>query len=138
LILFTTTVIFSFNDYLGMVAASALVMLAAINDTMGQSHVISHPFLSRRGELTYSLYMVHPIIATVFITGIFLRFLGRSPIVVYGSIFTTFAIAFVLSTLCYKHFEMPLQRWVLQLGRGKNIPELSVTSTSDLPTPDRI
>ena len=138
LILFTTTVIFSFNDYLGMVAASALVMLAAINDTMGQSHVISHPFLSRRGELTYSLYMVHPIIATVFITGIFLRFLGRSPIVVYGSIFITFAIAFVLSTLCYKHFEMPLQRWVLQLGRGKNIPELSVTSTSDLPTPDRI
>jgi peptidoglycan/LPS O-acetylase OafA/YrhL len=138
LVLFTTCVIFSFNDYLGMVAASALVMLAAINDIMGQSHIISHPFLSRRGELTYSLYMVHPIIATVFITGFFLRVFGRSPIAVYGSITATFVIAFVLSTLCYKHFELPLQRWILQSGQKKRVPELSVSSSSDLPAPDRI
>ena len=138
LILFTTCVVFSFNDYLGMVAASALVMLAAINDDIGQSHIISHPFLSRRGELTYSLYMVHPIIATVFITGIFLPIFGRSPIAVYGSITVTFAIAFVLSTLCYKHFELPLQRWVLQLNKKKRAPQQPITSSSEIPAPDHV
>jgi peptidoglycan/LPS O-acetylase OafA/YrhL len=138
LILFTTCTIFSLNDYLGMVAASALVMLAAINDTMGQSHIISHPSLSRCGELTYSLYMVHPLLATVFITGIFLRRFGPSPIVVYGSIFVTFVIAFVLSTLSYKHFELPAQRWLLQLGQKKRAPGVSITSSSELPAPDRV
>lgn len=138
LVLFTTCVIFSLNDYLGMAAASALVMLAAINDTLGQSHIISHPFLSRRGELTYSLYMVHPIIATVFITGIFSRIFGRSPIAVYGSIVVTFVIAFVISALCYKHFELPVQRWVLQFGQKKRVHELSITSSPELPAPDRV
>ena len=138
LILFTTCVIFSFNDYLGMVAASALVMLAAINDTMGQSHVISHPFLSQRGELTYSLYMVHPLVASVFISGIFLRVFGTSRIAVYASISVAFAIAFSLSTVCYRYFELPVQRWALQIGEKKRTPELSVTSSAELSTPDSV
>ncbi len=137
LVLFTSCTLFSFNDYLGIVAASALVMFAAINDNMGNSHIISHPFLSRRGELTYSLYMIHPLVASVFISGIFLRVFGVSRIAVYGSISVAFVIVFVLSTLCYKHFELPLQRWVLQLGQKKHASEPDARSSSELPAPDR-
>jgi peptidoglycan/LPS O-acetylase OafA/YrhL len=138
LVLFISCAIFSLNDYLGMVAASALVMFAAINDNMGHSQFISHPFLSQRGELTYSLYMVHPIIASVFISGIFLRIFGTSTIAVYGSISAAFAIAFVLSALCYKYFELPTQRWILQWGQKKRRAEIPVTSPSGLATPDRV
>jgi peptidoglycan/LPS O-acetylase OafA/YrhL len=138
LVLFTSCTLFSLNDYLGMAAASALVMFAVINDNIGNSHMISHPFLSQRGELTYSLYMVHPIIASVFISGIFLRLFGSSRIAVYGSISVAFAIAFILSLLCYKHFELPLQRWILQLGHKKCAPDLSEASSSELPAPDNI
>jgi len=138
LFLFTSCILFSLNDYLGMASASALVMFAAINDSMGQSHIISHPILSQRGELTYSLYMVHPLVASVFIAGIFLRIFGDSMIAVYGSIFVAFAIALVLSTLCHKYFELPLQRLVLQLGQKKSVSALPVTSSSELPAPDRV
>ncbi|HEY6376202.1 MAG TPA: acyltransferase [Edaphobacter sp.] len=138
LLLFTACTLFSFNDYLGMIAASSLVMFAAVNDNMGHSRFISHPRLSRGGELTYSLYMIHPIIASVFISGIFLRIFGTSRIAVYGSISAAFAIAFILSLLCYKHFELPLQRWILQMGRKNNATEQYVASSSELPAGDRI
>jgi len=59
-------------------------------------------------------------------------------IAVYGSIFVAFAIALVLSTLCHKYFELPLQRLVLQLGQKKSVSALPVTSSSELPAPDRV
>jgi peptidoglycan/LPS O-acetylase OafA/YrhL len=132
MVVFIACTFFSLNDYIGMLAASTLVILGAVNDYLGKSNYVSNRMLSRHGELTYSVYMIHPIVASILITGVFTRVFSPSATVVYVAILVSTTVTLVLSALSLRYFEQPLQRWIVQLGKDNGRPELAVPSSGEL------
>jgi peptidoglycan/LPS O-acetylase OafA/YrhL len=77
------------------VAVSAFVC-----DFTGRRTLVSWASISRRGYLTYSIYMLHTVIATVVISFIFPRTFGRSESAVLAAVacsaILTYAAAYVV------------------------------------------
>ncbi len=114
----TATVSLSLNDYEGLASASFVVIFAVIAEHRGALRYISHPWLSRRGDLTYSIYMLHPVLATVVISGIAPKLLGRSREGIIGAILVATAATYVLAKVSFKYFETPARKWWMRsLGR---------------------
>jgi peptidoglycan/LPS O-acetylase OafA/YrhL len=100
----------SLNDYIGLVAASLVVSFAAIADHRGLASYVSNKWLNKRGELTYSIYMIHPLVATAIISGLGAKLGGQSPLAIWIAVLAATGMTYALAVLSYKHFEKPARR----------------------------
>ncbi|MDO6415939.1 acyltransferase [Sphingomonas sp. BIUV-7] len=66
--------------------------------------------ISDRGYLTYSLYMLHVPVSTVFLSFVFPRLLGASPAALAASIVLATIILFAAAELSFRLFEQPLRK----------------------------
>lgn len=107
------TVLFSLNGYMGLISASLLVIFAAVSDHRGLGRSVSHPWLSNRGELTYSIYMLHPLVATVLISGIGAKLLGESLVAIAVTVIAAIGVTYIVAKVSYEHFEKPARRWCI-------------------------
>jgi peptidoglycan/LPS O-acetylase OafA/YrhL len=70
--------------------------------------------LSRQGQLTYSIYLVHPVVATTWLAFLGPRLLGTGFVANWSTLAIGLAAVFAGSAASYRWFEEPLRR---RLGR---------------------
>ncbi|WP_174279257.1 acyltransferase family protein [Sphingomonas bacterium] len=98
--------------YLMLAASWGLVAAGLLADQAGVSTLLSVRPISAQGRLTYSIYMLHVPVTTVFISFVFPRLLGRSPAAAAVSIGLGVVIIALLSAASFAWFENPLRRWI--------------------------
>lgn len=104
------------DQYITLALIWAVVMLAYVCDRAGASTWLSARWLAGRGVLTYSLYMLHPLVATVFLTVIFPRLFGTSlPARIVG-VLASVPIVYASAVLSLRYFETPARRVINQWG----------------------
>jgi peptidoglycan/LPS O-acetylase OafA/YrhL len=91
-----------------------LVAAAYCCDLGGVSTPASEKFISDQGKLTYSIYLIHPVVATIWLAAIGKHLLGHVPGGSWIAVVIGFALVFALSSLSYRFFEEPLRK---RLGR---------------------
>lgn len=96
--------------YLLLATLQLVVATAYLADIQGRVTPMSWAPLSRRGYLTYSLYMLHVPVATVFLSFVFPRLLGEGRTGHAIAFIAAMAILFVLADLSFRKFEDPLRR----------------------------
>jgi peptidoglycan/LPS O-acetylase OafA/YrhL len=106
-------VMLSLNDYIGLLSASLLVSFAAVADHRGLTRNVSNEWLNKRGELTYSIYMIHPLVATVLISGVGAKLGGESTPAICGTVCVATGVTYALARLSYEYFEKPARRWCM-------------------------
>ena len=100
------------DDYclLGLVY---LVVISAFLAEGGSSNLfVGKPILSNRGEMTYSLYMLHTVIATVFISFAFPKIIGLSLAARVAAVIGGFVLSYVAARCSLRYFEEPARRWL--------------------------
>ena len=91
-----------------------LVAAAYRCDLSGVWTPASEKFVSDQGRLTYSIYLIHPVIATIWLAAIGKHLLGHMPGGPWIAVAIGFIFVFILSALSYRFFEEPLRK---RLGR---------------------
>lgn len=95
-----------------LVTVYVFVASAYLMDISGRSTLFSARAFSGNGYLTYSIYMLHPLFATVFIAFLFPKLIGT------GFWATSAAVAFatvgtlIAAWISFHLFEMPLRRLI--------------------------
>jgi peptidoglycan/LPS O-acetylase OafA/YrhL len=101
---------------------------------MGRRTLVSWRPLSSRGYLTYSIYMLHTVVATIVIA-VLPRIFGTSPWATAGLVTFAALVTFCLAELSYRYFETPLRgainRWPRR--RKKGVVEGWVPTDADGP-----
>lgn len=87
-----------------------IVASAYACDLKSISTLPAAPFISRHGQLTYSLYLIHPMVATAWLSVVAPRLLHILPGNMWLAVFLGFLITFGLSILSYQIFEEPARR----------------------------
>lgn len=100
------------SNYLLLATLWLLVATGFFSDLQERSTFAAWSPLSGRGYLTYSLYMLHLPVTTVFVSFLFPRILGHSVIAQGISLTAAVAILFLLSIASFRYFEDPLRRWL--------------------------
>lgn len=89
---------------------------------------VSAAWLSRRGELTYSLYMLHTVVATVLLAVLFPRLLGTTPAARAAGVLLALPVLYFAARLSLARFETPLRRAIGRWGeRAFAAPQEIVT-----------
>jgi peptidoglycan/LPS O-acetylase OafA/YrhL len=99
-------------DPLIVLVCYGVVSFAAIADQKGLATYASWKPISRLGDLTYSTYMLHSLVATVFMSVIFPKVLGTSLLATSFSIVLALAITIFISIISLRFFETPARRWI--------------------------
>jgi peptidoglycan/LPS O-acetylase OafA/YrhL len=98
------------NIYVLLCAAYLVAFLGLLCDVAGGHTLLSWAPISGLGVLTYSVYMLHTLLATVLLSFVFPRLFGNS----FGVMAAGVAVAAVgtlfLSIVSYKYFEEPVRR----------------------------
>jgi peptidoglycan/LPS O-acetylase OafA/YrhL len=68
--------------------------------------------ISSRGYLTYSIYMLHTVLATIVISFIFPRMFGKSPNAVLAAVACSAVLTYAAAYLSYWYFEAPLRSYI--------------------------
>jgi peptidoglycan/LPS O-acetylase OafA/YrhL len=100
------------NGYVLLVAACLFVTLALMADRDGLRTTLSSPILVLSSHLTYSIYMLHALVATVFLSFVFPRVLGglySYEWVRIVCIVTGIALTVIAAKLSYRYFEKPMR-----------------------------
>jgi peptidoglycan/LPS O-acetylase OafA/YrhL len=98
------------SGYAVLAAVYVLVTTAYLCDLRGIATVAAWKPLSDRGYLTYSLYMLHVPVTTVFISFVFPRLIGTTPAAQFVSVLLALAILFGASWASFRWFENPLRK----------------------------
>ena len=116
-VLFTVSAIALAVAMLAAVSGYALLALVYIVvasgyicDLRGAPTGASWAPLSRRGYLTYSLYMLHVPVTTVFVSFVFPRLLGSGSTAQAVGMALAIVILFVVANLSFRWFENPLRK----------------------------
>ena len=109
--------IFAPNPYLLLAIVWAIALFAFLADLGEKPTWASVPALASRGPLTYSLYMLHPVIATVVVSFAFPRLFGRSDAALWASLAVAAVLTWIAAVVSHRWFETPLRRWIG--GRGR-------------------
>jgi peptidoglycan/LPS O-acetylase OafA/YrhL len=108
-------VVIGANDYVLLACVYGVVACAFACDLSNQPTIPSWTPISSFGYLTYSIYMLHTVVATVLLTALLPRLLGTSTgmmlVAVIIAAFTTLGLAM----LSYRYFEEPLRRRINSL-----------------------
>jgi peptidoglycan/LPS O-acetylase OafA/YrhL len=101
--------IFGFNDYLILLILILFVSAAFIADRDRVKSPFSAQLLSSMSYLTYSMYMLHGVIATVFLAYVFPKLLGNSLEMKIVAVFASILITLIVSMVSFKYFENPVR-----------------------------
>jgi peptidoglycan/LPS O-acetylase OafA/YrhL len=107
------------SDYLLLGCVYVVVASAFVCDLTGRHTFASWTPISSRGYLTYSIYMLHTVIATIVISFIFPQIFGKSPSAVLAAVTCSAVLTYAAAYLSYRYFETPLRSY---LG-GKRPPK---------------
>ena len=113
------------SDYLLLACVYVTAVGAFVCDLTGRHTFASWTPLSCRGYLTYSIYMLHTVIATIVISFIFPRLLGRSPSAVVAAVACSAALTYAAAYASYWYFEKPLRSYI----GGKRPPKIMPMSS---------
>lgn len=87
------------------------------------------------GQLTYGLYMLHPLVQTVLLTGVGATLLGLRGVPMTLFVFAGILLLLPLSWLSLMLFERPARRWISRLLTKRSPPPSSVAEPQMF-TPD--
>jgi peptidoglycan/LPS O-acetylase OafA/YrhL len=105
---------FGFQTYMMLGFVWLLVGSAYCCDLGGISTPASWKPISDQGRLTYSIYLIHPVVATLWLAAIGKHLLGHLPGGLWLAVAIGIVVVLALSMLSYKYFEEPLRK---KLGR---------------------
>jgi peptidoglycan/LPS O-acetylase OafA/YrhL len=100
------------NEYALLGVIWLLVASAYAADRCGVATWVSAPWLARRGQLTYSIYMLHTVVATVLLAVVFPKLLGTSPGARLAGVLMALPALYLVSVLSLRWFETPMRRWI--------------------------
>ena len=98
------------EGYLLLALIYALATVTYVCDIGGLETLASSEWLAKRGYLTYSIYMLHVPVTTIFISFIFPRVFGRTPYAEGLSLLLSVTIVFIAANLSFRYFEHPLRK----------------------------
>jgi peptidoglycan/LPS O-acetylase OafA/YrhL len=113
------------NSYLILASAVAFAAMAFVADHHSVALGFGGAGTSQHAELTYSLYMLHAPVATVFLAFVFPKVLGGSfdsLAVRVACVVASIVIAVALSWASYRYFEVPARKMITGPAR---LPGLS-------------
>ncbi len=87
-----------------------LAAAAFLCDRADRATLLSRPWLAARGELTYSIYMLHTVVATMVLAVAVPRLLGTGLPARLAGLLLALAVLYVLARLSLRYFEQPLRR----------------------------
>jgi peptidoglycan/LPS O-acetylase OafA/YrhL len=108
-------------DYMILPFIWSLVACGFFCDIQGTRTCLAHRYLSGFGYLTYSIYMLHTVVATIFTAVLFPKLLGISFSADLISLILSCFILLALSWFSYHYFEQPLRQWLNR--RGQSLPK---------------
>jgi peptidoglycan/LPS O-acetylase OafA/YrhL len=103
------------SDYAVLGAVYSVVTFAFLCDDARVATPFAWAPVSRLGSLTYSIYMLHPLVATTFLSFLAKGLLGPSFWLTYLTIAAAIAMTFVLAILSYRYFEQPMRQTLTSL-----------------------
>lgn len=113
------------NYYVLLPSVYLVVTFAFFCDLSDVRTLLAWKPISNLGTLTYSLYMLHPIVATIILSFLAPRLLGTSYWANIVAIGAAILITFWFAKISYRYFEMPAQEAMLSVGKklphGKTI-----------------
>jgi peptidoglycan/LPS O-acetylase OafA/YrhL len=111
------------SDYPLLTCMYVIAASAFVCDIHGLPTLVSPRPLSSRGYLTYSIYMLHTVVATMVISFIFPRLFGSSGLSTSISVATSIALTYLLAVMSYRYFETPARAFLS--GRWRAYATLS-------------
>lgn len=105
-------------DYMILPVIWLLIACGFLCDISQRRTWLAHRYFSSYGYLTYSIYMLHTVIATIFIAVLFPKLFGVTMAARYVSVLLSFFILLALSWCSYHYFEHPLRRWIGKWGQS--------------------
>lgn len=108
--LLTTLMIFDANQYALIAASYAIVTFAFLCDVRQLRTPLAWEPISRLGTLTYSIYMLHPVVATILLSLLAPRLIGTSFWASVAAISVAVPITFGAAFLSYRFFEEPARQ----------------------------
>lgn len=87
-----------------------LVAAAFLCDRVDRATLVSTPWLAARGELTYSIYMLHTVVATIVLAVAVPRLLGSGLPARIAGVLVALVLLYALARLSLRYFERPLRR----------------------------
>ena len=98
------------SQYATLAVIWAMVAVAYRCDRAALATPLSVRWLSNRGALTYSLYMLHPVLATIFLAVVFPKLLGVSPPARWLGVALTLPLLYAAAVASLRWFEQPARR----------------------------
>jgi len=86
--------------------------LGYFSDLEGKENLVSSRLLSAQGAYTYSIYMIHPVVLTVFMGLLAPRWLGTSRLSSALCVGVSLIVTYALSRASYAYFETPLRKLI--------------------------
>ncbi len=100
------------SNYLLLACVYVIVVSAFVADLTGRDTFASWQPISSRGYLTYSIYMLHTLIATIIISFLFPRVFGKSEPAILAAITCSAILTYVAAYTSYWYFESPLRAYI--------------------------
>ena len=92
------------------------VFLHFVADEQGVALIPSWRMFANGSELTYSIYMLHTVVATVVVSFVFPRLFGHSQGAVVASLIVGLGCTYVLGVAMFRGFENPARRYWRKLS----------------------
>jgi peptidoglycan/LPS O-acetylase OafA/YrhL len=126
--IFAYSIVAGADSYVVLAAASAFTVAVFLADRENVPTLLSSLVLMSKAKLTYSMYMLHGLIATVFFSFLFPKLLGSSFDAIWVRavcVALGFGLTIAVSAVSYAWFETPARRTINQLG----LPGLKAVSS---------
>ena len=88
-------------------------------------HLLHGAPISSRGYLTYSIYMLHTVVATIVISFIFPRVFGKSESAILAAVVCSVGLTYAAAYASYWYFETPLRSYIGGKRSAKTVPASS-------------
>jgi len=116
--LLATFMVVGASEYALLAAAYGIVMCAFLCDAAQRWTPLAWQPISRLGTLTYSIYMLHPVMATLVLSFLGPRLLGTSFWATVVAIGIAIAATIAAAALSYRFFEEPARQILTSSQRG--------------------
>jgi peptidoglycan/LPS O-acetylase OafA/YrhL len=107
------------DQYATLAVIWMAVALAYICDRAGLKTWVSADWLASRGKLTYSIYMLHPLVATVLLAAVFPRIFGTSPAGRILGVLLALPLLYAVARASLAWFEQPARIAITRWGQQR-------------------
>lgn len=136
LAMLTVLMVVRIDQYATLGVIWGVVALAYAADRDGVRTWVSAQWLASRGPLTYSLYMLHPLVATVLLAAVFPKLLGTDPVARIAGVILAIPVLWGLAWASLRWFETPARRAINAWGaRRLGLEAGRLTSGGELALP---